>query len=65
MQAFLRREGQDSFAAEKTFMYGRSVSNQVITGLHAWFVVLLTNNKTLENRSLLVCTKKVVPGLVD
>ena len=33
MQAFLRRGGRDSFAAEKSFMYGQSVTNQVINDL--------------------------------
>lgn len=30
LQPFLRRDGEDSFAGEKSFMYGRSTSNQVL-----------------------------------
>jgi len=29
LQPFLRDDGEDSFAKEKSFMYGRSTSNQV------------------------------------
>ena len=29
LQPFLRRNGQDSFAGEKSFLYGQSITNQV------------------------------------
>ena len=33
LQPFLRDQGVDSFAKEKSFMYGRSTSNQVSSSL--------------------------------
>ena len=71
MQVFLRRGGRDSFAAEKSFMYGQSVTNQVINDLQSCIVCGIIKLKynvvheTLKNRSILVSAKKVVPGLVD
>ena len=37
IQCFLRRNGSDSFAGEKSFMYGRSVSNQRIEAWWSFF----------------------------
>jgi hypothetical protein len=37
MQHFFRRDGNDAFSQEKSFLYGRSVSNQRI---EAWWSYL-------------------------
>ena len=41
MQSFLRRNGTDSMAGQKSFLYGRSVSNQRI---EAWWSFLRNND---------------------
>ena len=41
IQSFLRRNGTDSMAGEKSFLYGRSVSNQRI---EAWWSFLRNND---------------------
>ena len=37
LQPFLRDDGNDNFAKEKSFMYGRSTSNQVIKDIQTHF----------------------------
>ena len=37
MQRFLRRDGEDAFSSENSFMYGRSTADQQI---EAWWSVL-------------------------
>lgn len=40
LQPFLRRDGEDCFSGENSFMYGKSTSNQVCISL---FIYKLTN----------------------
>lgn len=38
LQKFFRADGRDSFAAEKSFMYGKSTTNQVKLISVAWYL---------------------------
>lgn len=38
LQKFFRADGQDSFAGEKSFIYGKSTTNQVKPMSVAWYL---------------------------
>ena len=64
IQPMLRHNHSDSFAQEKSHIYGRSTSNQV-TNKIAIIMELVYIYLTLENRSMVVSTQKTAHRMVD